>query len=343
MIPELHVEPLRVGRLLVVALDRPGAVPGRAETPFQSLMRALGEPFVETAALRHRELGEEAAAEGDLQTAPAGDLDRVLQRLGEVLEQRGHLPWRLQVLLFAVMSRTPWIGEDPALVDADPRLVRLEVVAFQEADVVAGDDREPHRQSQIDGGIETRRIGGAAGALDAEVEPPRKGGRPTLGASLRLSGPTVQERLADVAAGSGRDGDEPGSTLPHPGAGGGGGPGAALGHVAPGQQPGELAVSRTVHGEQGQQAGGIVVRFPFERQIDADDRLDAAGDRGTVEAHHAEQVRVVGDRDRGHAQRLRPLDEGADPHHAVHERELGMQVRCTKPGLMAPPALEHVA
>ena len=56
-----------------------------------------------------------------------------------------------------------------------------------------------------------------------------------------------------------------------------------------------------------------------------------------VEAHHAEQVRVVGDRDRGHAQRLRPLDEGADPHHAVHERELGMQMQVHEAGIHDAP------
>ena len=184
--------------------------------------------------------------------------------------------------------------------DADPRLVSLEIVALDEPDVVAGDDRELHSEGQIDGRFEARRIVGAAGALDTEVEPPRKGGRPDLGAALRLSGPPVQQRLADVAAGSGRDGNHPPAcTLPHPGTGGGGKRGGALGHVTPGQQPGELAVPRAVHRKQRQQAGRIVVRFSFERQIDTDDRLDAAGDRGAIEAHHAEQVRTIGDRDRG--------------------------------------------
>ena len=76
-----------------------------------------------------------------------------------------------------------------------------------------------------------------------------------------------------------------------------------------------------------------VVRFRLDRQVDADDRLDARCDGGAVEAHHAEQVRAIGDGDRRHAERLRPLDERSDPQYAVDERELGVHVQVHEAGL----------
>ena len=268
-----------------------------------------------------------AAAECNFEAATACDLHRVLESLGEILEQCCHFLGRLQILFFAIAPRAPRVGENPALLNTDPCFVRFEIVTLEKSDVVAGDERKPHRERQLVRRLETRRIASAAGPLDAKVESSWKDGRPGIGPALRLSGSPVQQRLTDIAAGAGRDGDNPACALTHPGAGSDGKPGAALGHVTTGQQPGELPIPRIIHRKQCQQTGRGVVRFWFDRQIDADDRLDAPRDRGAIETHHAEQVRTVGDGDRGHAQRLGSFDERADPQYSVDERELGVKMQ----------------
>ena len=144
-----------------------------------------------------------AAVEGDLEAAPASDLDRVVERLGNVFEQRRHLLGRLEILLVAEAPRTSRVGKNPALLDADPRLVGLEVVTLEKPDVIAGDDRQPLREREIDCRRETRLVAAAARALDAEVEPSRERASPGVGAALGLPFRTVQQCLADVAAGTG--------------------------------------------------------------------------------------------------------------------------------------------
>ena len=328
---ELPLQALPVLRLL--AAGRLGALSRAFEPPPEPRPRALGEPLVEVVAVRDGKLGKMAAAELDRHGASARDLHRVLQGLGKVLEQRRHLLRRLQVLLFAVLPRTPRIGEDPAVVDAHPRFVRLEIVPFEKSHVVAGDDREPHRHCQIDRRLQARRILGASRALDAEVEAIREDGRPRPGPALRLPGAPVQQRTADVARRSGRYGDDSVRAFADPCTVGDGDGGAAVRHVAPGQEPGELPVARAVHREQRQHAIRGVARSAPDRQINADNRLDARRNRRAIEAHHAEQVRAIGDGDRRHAERLRALDERTDPGYPVDERELGMQVQVDESGI----------
>ena len=193
--------------------------------------------------LRDGKLGKMAAVERDLEAATASDLDRVVERLGNVFEQRPHLLGRLEILLVAVASRTSRVGENPALLDADPRLVRLEVVPIEKPDVIAGDDRQSLRERQVDRRRETRFVVGATRALDAEVEPSRECRGPGVGAALGLPVRTVQHCLADIAAGTGRNGDDVARVLAHPRPGGNGNPGAAFGHVATRQQPSELPIA----------------------------------------------------------------------------------------------------
>ena len=66
---------------------------------------------------------------------------RVLERLRQIGEQFAHLRRRLQVLLGRIQLRPLRIGQHATVVDADARLVRLEIFAFEEAHIVAGDDR----------------------------------------------------------------------------------------------------------------------------------------------------------------------------------------------------------
>ena len=329
---ELLVEALPIGVRVAAGVVRPGSFERCSEPPAQPGARPFGEPLVEVVTLRNGEFGEVTAAECDLRTASARDLDGVLQCLGEIFEQRGHLAGRLEVLLLAVDPRAPRIGQYPTFLDAHPRLMRLEVVAFEKSDVVARDQRKLHRKRQIDRRLQARCIAATAGTLDTQVEPPREHRRPHTGAPLRFSTAPVQQRLTDIAARSGRDGDDALRAFPQPPAVGRRNPGAALGHVAAGQQSAELPEPRVVHRDQCQPTRGNIVRFLLEWHVDTDERLDARRDRGAVEAHHAEQVRTIGDGHGGHAQCLRPFDERADPQDAVDERELGVQVQMDEAG-----------
>ena len=90
-----------------------------------------------------------ARAEG----AAAGDLDGVLDRLGQIGEQLGHLPRALEIMLGA--QAPPLVHRDIAsLGDADQRVMRLEIVGAREVRLVGGDDR----QMVVVGEIEQKRL-----------------------------------------------------------------------------------------------------------------------------------------------------------------------------------------
>src|SRR5690606_25534166 len=104
-----------------------------------------------------------------LQAATARDLDRVLDGLGEIAEQVGHLLRRLEVLLRAVATRSLRVVEQRAVVDADARLVGLEVFRANETNVVRGDDGHAACARKLHGGIEIGLFAGASSALQLEI------------------------------------------------------------------------------------------------------------------------------------------------------------------------------
>src|SRR5690606_40065280 len=69
-------------------LSLPDALPISLLQPF---VRPLAQIIRQLDALRQREVRQHRLAEGELKVAAAGDLDGVLQRLGDVGEQLGHL------------------------------------------------------------------------------------------------------------------------------------------------------------------------------------------------------------------------------------------------------------
>ena len=341
---ELALQSLPVRRVL--AADRMGTAPKPKETLPQSISCAFGKPCFEIVALGDGKLGEVTASQFHCQAAPACNLDRVLERLRKVLEQRPHLFGRLQVLLFAVPPRTSRIGEYPALVDADPCFVRFEIVTFEEPHIVDSDDRKLHRQRQVDRRLQTMCFVCTSRSLSTEVESLRKDGCPHFGAAFGLSGPPVQQGLTDVASRSGRNCDDSVRVLAQPGPRGERDARATVGHVATSQQPGKMPVAAVVHRQQRQYTGRNAVRFAFERQIDADDRFDPCCNRGAIEADHAKDIGAIGDGDRRHAQSLRPFDERPDPRYAVDERKLGMQIQMDEAGTherLLPGALRAAA
>ena len=101
--------------------------------------------------------------------AAARDLDGVVDRLGDVGEQRRHFGLRAQM----VVRRQPAavvLGDHRALGDRDQRVMRVEILARQEERLVGGDQRQIVPVGEIDGGGLERAVV-AGQPLDLDVEP----------------------------------------------------------------------------------------------------------------------------------------------------------------------------
>jgi hypothetical protein len=111
--------------------------------------------------------------------------------------------------------------------------------------------------------------------------------------------------------------------------------GAALALVrqeGPGEQFAQVEIALVVAHQQQQpeRLGGIFV--VGQPDVAARDGLHARAARALVELDQAEQVRQIGQRDRGLAQLGDALDEVGNAHDAVHDRELGVNAQMNKWG-----------
>jgi hypothetical protein len=97
---------------------------------------------------RRGEIGQAALAKLDVEVAAARDLDRVLQRLGDVDEKARHLLLALEVLLGGEELRPALVTEHIALRDAYARLVRLEVFGREELHRMRGHHRQARSRGQ---------------------------------------------------------------------------------------------------------------------------------------------------------------------------------------------------
>ena len=165
-------------------------------------MRQLADIAAQVVPLGHRKVGQVIRAELQFDVATPRQLDRVFQRFGNIGEQRRHLVGRFQILLVAVVARALVVGQHAALVDANARLVRLEVVLQQKTHVVAGHDRqiEFDRQRQRESVPVFFAVAAAAGQF--EVQPIRK--KPRQWAQFRQRGieSLIQGDAADLALAS---------------------------------------------------------------------------------------------------------------------------------------------
>ena len=136
----------------------------------QAFARAVAQPRFDGVLARHRERRQGVLAELQLDVAARGQLDGVVDRVGHVGEQLRHLLRRLQVLLFGVVLGPLGIVEHAAGGDAHARFVRFEVVALEEAHVVAGDDRNAARRRGMQGERIERVFAVATGTGQLEVQ-----------------------------------------------------------------------------------------------------------------------------------------------------------------------------
>ena len=275
---------------------------------------------------RQRVLRQAHFAEVQRQAAAAGDLHRVGERLGKVREQRRHLLRAAQILLMRVAARPTGIGEQRAVVDAHPRLVGVELGRGEEAHVVGGDHRHAAAAGERDRGGDIGFLERPPEALQLDIEAPGKQRQPGVERALGVAVARIHQRAAEITVARARKRDQPverRATQP-----------AALDarhaallplEVGTRDQPREIAVTALRLAQQREARGRLPLALLAQQQIDADQRLHARLERLAIELHHREQIVLVGHRDRRHARGGDRRDQLRHPHHAVAQRELGVQ------------------
>ena len=328
---DLELQPLRVLRAAALAF---GGI--REQLP-QPLLQALARLQPEVVVQRHpravdlrgREVRQVRLAQRQAQVAAPRDLHGVGQRRGQVGEQLAHLRLRLEVLFPREAAHPLRVAQQLALGDADPGLVRLEVLGLEELHRVRGHHRQSAGRRQPHGGAHVGLVRGAAGALQLQVEAAREQLGEVRGD--RGCAPLVarQQRLPDGAGVGAGQRDQAvgvcGQHRPaHPGL-------RALRVVRPRlrQDLAQVVVAAQVL-HQHQQPRRLLVAELGQRlhhQVAAEDRLDPLAAAGLVELDGAEQVVQV--RDRQRALRVRPRGRGGivDAKRAVDDGELGVRAQ----------------
>ncbi len=254
---------------------------------------------------RRRERRQVIGAEVQFEVAALGQLDAVVQRLGQVGEQRAHGGGGFQVLLGAVLARALGIGQHAALLDAHARLVRLEILAFEKARVVAGQQRQVVARAQRQRGGDPVFLVRASATRQLQIQ--ALGKTLTQALQQRAVG-VIGQRALRQRAGMAGEGDQAVTGAVQPMLRDGRAP--ALLAFAPGarDQPRQIQIAGVVLAQQGQ-APRFAVSIVAQPQIATDDRLDAVGQRRLVELDQREQVAVVGQRQRRQAEAARVADQ----------------------------------
>ena len=326
----------REPRLVVGTIDRGAIVGGLRhggcrEPRLEPLARLFAQELLRGLPGGHRVRRQRSLAEPHLEVEAPGDFHRVLDRLGNVGEQLRHLLGRTQVLLLAVAPRARRVRQQRAIVYADARLVRLEIVAGEEPHVVRCDHRHAlrHRERQAPGDVLL--FARAPGPLQFQVEAVTEQCQPRGERRARICLVSCEQCPADVAvaaAGQGHEtrravGAEPGPvqrrTMP-----------ALAFEVGTRDQSRQVAIAAIVLAEQHQAARLGTLSFLLHQRVDSHQRLQAAGLGRRVELHQREQVALVRDRHRGHAQPRAGIDQALaqqlavlvlalDAHDPVHQ------------------------
>ena len=159
----------------------------------------MAQVVVDAHAIGRGEIRQKVFAELHIDIAALGNLDGVLQCLGQVGEQLPHFLGAFQVLLIGVMPRPARVVQGTTFTDADAGFVRLEITLFDEAHVVGRHQRRLDAIGQGHGGVQVFLITDAAGALHFQVEAIRKHCHPFTQAHFGQRFVTGQQRLADFA------------------------------------------------------------------------------------------------------------------------------------------------
>ncbi len=295
----------------------------------QAGARLVADPTVERLAVRDREIGQVIGAELQAQIATPRQFDRVGQRFGQISEQGGHVLAGLEVLLGAVVARPARVIEHPAAGDADARFVGVEIVATQEADIVAGQQGQVVTIGEGDGGGVEGVLAVAPGTGDFQVQ-----------AIGKLAAPVIEQGFGAIAAAGSEqaakrarvpcDQEQAVAIVAQP--------------IRPDPDMIALMTFQVGAREQARQCQ-IAIAIPTQHgdpaalltgvgqvQIGADDRLDAGGFGGLVELDQGEQVALIGDRHRRLPQFDAAFHQRLDAQGRIDQRVFAVQVQVDEGG-----------
>ena len=311
-------------------------IPGNArpyKPVFQAPAGTVGEVPLEGGVFGDGECRQAVAPEAQFQVAAPGNLHGVLQRLGQIREQLGHLPGAAQVLLLGISSRTPGVRQHVSLLNAHPRLVRIELLAIQKPDVIGGRHGNAAGRGELERSRQVAFVVFTSCARDLHVETLGEHAPPpfqTLGGLVLAA---CQERNPDVSPAAARQGDHAvrvlcdpvplDTDLTAP-------PAAPVSHRG---QSREGLVPRNVLCQEHKSCAGFLGRTLAHLHFHAHDGLHAGVQGGTVEFHHPEKVAEVGHGYRRHAQRSSSPHQRFQPNQSIGEGELAVQVQVNERGV----------
>ena len=175
------------------------------ETLQQTARRFSAQELFSRLTFGHRIDRQPTLAELQHETAALGDFDRILDRLGQIGESLDHLLGRAQILLARVVARSRGIGEQRALVDAHPRLVRLEIITREKAHIVGGDDGQRRIDRKRDGRGHQRLLFVTTGTGHFEVVTIWEQRLPELEQGSRLGRLSLLQGSPNIALASARE------------------------------------------------------------------------------------------------------------------------------------------
>ncbi len=265
--------------------------------------------------LEHRQVVD---AELDADVAALGDRDRLLQCFRPIGERRGHLRPRLQEQLVRAHPEALRIRDGLAAADAQHDVLRQPVVGLQVVHVVGGDARDAQllaKRAQSPRDLALLLVAGL-GDLEEEVVGAEQFAQ-LQGRRARASDVVLQHRRGDLRRHRARQGDDPFAVL--------------LQHLEVDARPVAESLEPRAAGQLLQVVEALVVgcqQRQVERRVVGASRLlaRAAGDVGRLaedrfdllllaglqELDCAEQVAVVGQRQRRLAVLCRGADQRAD-------------------------------
>ena len=332
---DLALEPLLVLAQTVRGrpVDHVGLPPGHPGP--EALPGHLLEIIAERFACGRGEVGQVVALGRELEGAAGGDLARVLDGVGRVLEELGHFRGGLEIELVGRELEPVRVGDLAVGLDADEDVLALGVVPPGEMDVVRGHQGQAelagHRHElRVD-----RLLVGEAVVHELDVEIAGREDPGVLpGRRLGLLGEAAVEPERDLALEAGRQPDEAlavgGQQLlvdPRPVI-------EAL-EIALGDELAEVLVAPVVLDQEDEMEVVDLVGRPRllveaalggDVALAAEDGLDPLGLGRLEELDRAEDVAVVGHGHGGHVVLVGGHDEGLDLEAAVEDGIFGMVV-----------------
>ena len=279
------------------------------------------------------EFGQDRRVLGHRKGAAAGDFDGIVDRLGQVGEQDGHLLGRFEVMLGRQAAAGVGLVDIGLFRDADQSVMRLVHRRLGEIDVVRRHQRQVPRIGQIDQPALGRGLGGhqlailAGMALQFHIQAVAKGRGQPVGQRLGLGHLPLRDQQAQRTDSAPCQADQP---L---------GPPAQLidGHMrqraalAQGQAGGQrhkVHPARLVLRQEDHRPRGI----RRQRHLTADDGLDALVAGLHAEFQRGEHVVRIGQRHRRHARISGKSGQFAYGNGTFQQRMLGMCAKMDESG-----------